>query len=485
MKANELKSIKKKIKAERAKLLSSQDVEITLSSLFERSSLYSFPAFLEPYLAVLLEAVYEGCKRTIVHVPPQHGKTIQSLFALLLYSLLNKRKTSAYCTYGDTRTQRVLTDFTKLLDDLGVKYKRKDGDIFINPGKEECEIKFGFIDGPLLGSPINGLFILDDPYKTFGDVKSPTYNQKLDDWFANILDGRLHKGASIIVLMHRYTPTDVSARLLEKGEYDYVRLPSECDDPDDPNQGGRQLGEYLMSDEHAEAIGHQGIDYDSKKKSLGPVWNALHQGLPITDMLTNFKELEPVSTYNKDWQKVCTVYGMDLGYGGTKKHDASTLVRAERYDEVIGNQRIKHVYLTPLLRENISVNDFETKVTQVINNIPGRVHMATGGQERLGVLSQWKLQVVCENKKLGKFEYAFKYCVAWNEGLINVIDCHLARQFINEHSAFTGDPKGVDDFVDAAAKAYYAALAVPSPINKSASNGRYPRINDWQDVKIY
>ena len=127
--------------------------------------------------------------------------------------------------------------------------------------------------GPIVGRRAD-LVLIDDPVKSIMQADSPTYRDRLWDWYRSDLMTRLRPAGRVVIVMTRWHEDDLSGRLLahEPDEWHTIRLPAIAGD-DDPL--GRRPGEPLWPEwEGAEKLAR-------KQASVGSrVWFAQFQQDP-------------------------------------------------------------------------------------------------------------------------------------------------------------------------------------------------------------
>lgn len=140
-----------------------------------------------------------------------------------------------------------------------------------------------------IGGSITGkgadLLIIDDPIKNAQDAQSKTMRERVWQEWESTLSTRLHKGASVIVIMTRWHEDDFVGRLLENSPFKWerLRLPAIAEDEDDIL--GRKLGEPLSRE-----LGFDEHWAESKKIEVGSrTWASLYQQRPAPEQGSIFK----------------------------------------------------------------------------------------------------------------------------------------------------------------------------------------------------
>ena len=132
-----------------------------------------------------------------------------------------------------------------------------------------------------VGSGVTGfgadLVVIDDPVKSRAEAESPTYRQRVLDWYQNDLYTRLHPGAAIVLIMTRWHSLDLAGQLLEEAknggeQWNVVSLPALAE-PNDPL--GREEGGALWPERYGPD------DFARIKKAIGSyAFSALYQQSP-------------------------------------------------------------------------------------------------------------------------------------------------------------------------------------------------------------
>lgn len=126
------------------------------------------------------------------------------------------------------------------------------------------------------GMLVHNCMIIDDPIKNNEEAQSQTMRDKVWDEWETTLSTRLHKGASVIVVMTRWHEDDFVGRLLERSPYNWerIRMPAIAEDDDDLL--GREVGTSL-----APELGYDEDWAELKKKEVGSkTWASLYQQRP-------------------------------------------------------------------------------------------------------------------------------------------------------------------------------------------------------------
>jgi predicted phage terminase large subunit-like protein len=213
----------------------------------------------------------------MLFLPPRHGKSEQATIHYPAYRLLRDQSkrviVGAYnhslaCTFS-RQTRRIVRDF-------GFAFS---GDS--NKQNQWSSVLGGGLYAVGVGSGVTGygadLVVIDDPVKSRAEAESPTYRQRVLDWYQNDLYTRLHPGAAIVLIMTRWHSLDLAGQLLEESEnggekWQVVTLPAIAEEHD---AIGREPGQPLWPERY-------GIeDFDRIKRAVGSyAFSALYQQTP-------------------------------------------------------------------------------------------------------------------------------------------------------------------------------------------------------------
>lgn len=248
---------------------------------------------LEPwqrYIAdTLEELVGTTGKRILIHAPPQAGKSIlvSQRFPAWAIGRQPDIRIRLAC-YNEQHAE----GFSNVL--LDIMRSEEYRSIFPNDDcwlSERVSAIRWFTKGRLahhdgqptlralgLGSGFTGLggdlLIIDDPYKDRVEAFSETIRERIWQWWLSTAKPRL-ADANIVVMFHRWCLDDLAGRLLEEGEWDYIRFPALADGREgDPS--GRSIGQSLSP--------RFTVEWYQQMRDGDPVgFQALFQGDPIPE----------------------------------------------------------------------------------------------------------------------------------------------------------------------------------------------------------
>jgi hypothetical protein len=141
------------------------------------------------------------------------------------------------------------------------------------------------------GSPLGrgaDIFLIDDPFGSMEDARSPVIREKVWNWYTGTVYNRLQSDGAVVLINHRMHEDDLSGRLIEqmkagKDQWTIVELPAIAIDHDrdghriiDPI--GRMAGEALWPEEYSLPKIERRRD-----NTLARYFSAMYQQQPVPD----------------------------------------------------------------------------------------------------------------------------------------------------------------------------------------------------------
>jgi phage terminase large subunit-like protein len=393
-----------------------------------------------------LESGVGGEHRLVFAAPPQHGKTQITLHGLVWLILRYPARCHAYITYGQTRARSVARVVRRILADAGVVVAGTL-DSMILPGGGRCH--FTSIDKGIMGEPVTGVAIIDDPYKNRREADSPARRTLIEEVYRDAIETRVHPGGSIFLLATRWHPVDLSGLLIGEG-WENINLPAIAEEGD-PN--GRAIGEALFPEMWSEK------DLAAKRqKVLEFTWAALYQGRPRPKGGKVFHE---PTYYAKLPQTYRGGFGVDLAY--TAKTNADHSICLELWRE----ERPKQdplFYVKWVDRAQVEPPEFAlTLKARHVQRSSWKMLWRASGTEKgsASFLQRQNLPLLVKHPPGDKLVSATDVAAAWNEGRILVPDPEAfpgcedwLYPFLDIIQNFTGTGKEHDDDVDALGNAF-------------------------------
>lgn len=211
-----------------------------------------------------------GSDRLMLFMPPQHGKSevvSRKLPAWALgYNPLLKiigTSYSADLAQGFSRSiQRTIdsTEYSEVFPNTFLNNQRiknddrrswvRNVDMFETVGYGGFYKAVG-VGGSLTGTPAD-LGIIDDPVKDALEAGSPTYRQRVWEWYTDVFLTRLHNESKQILIMTRWHEDDLAGRLLksEPEKWVVINIPAIREDMSN-NEDPRKVGEPLWEERHS------------------------------------------------------------------------------------------------------------------------------------------------------------------------------------------------------------------------------------------
>lgn len=231
--------------------------------------------------------VAEGrCKRLMIMLPPQEGKTTLVARTFPLWLLTHRPDMhvvlASYELETAQRVGRGIRDEITMHDgregslDLGLRVRRGDH----AAARWAIEGHNGGLYSVGIGGALTGrradLLVLDDPVKDREQAQSSTYRERVWDWWQSVARTRLSPDAAVVLIMTRWHASDLAGKLLADASESWrvLSIPAIADSPDDPL--GRAEGEPLVS-----ARGRTAEDWASTRRAVGEyTWASLYQQRP-------------------------------------------------------------------------------------------------------------------------------------------------------------------------------------------------------------
>lgn len=393
------------------------------------------PLHFDPYVKALDSAIdSHGMPQTVqlcFSGPPQHGKTEIGKHALVSWCTRAPGLCHGFATYNFNRAYEVAKKVKQIAFSVGLNPTMREGTIYLDGGSE---IRFVGIGGGITGNPISGGLIVDDPIKGRQEAESMLQRETAWGWLTDEAFTRRHPGSSIIVMMTRWHIDDMIGRLKKILKWEYLRIPAECDEENDPI--GRMIGEALWD--------KRPMSFLEQFKASPYTWASMYQGRPRPrgDSLfgepTWYTELP-----NGGFQRG---HGADLAYTEKTRADWSVLFSGRRYGELI--------YLTNELRKQVQAPEF-TKLMKERQRGKGKILWLCSGTEK-GVaqmikrsIPQFKYRIASTDKYQRATPAAENF---WNVGKLLLPEgVTWAEEAAEEICSFTGVGDLCDDRVDAIA----------------------------------
>lgn len=421
--------------------------------------------YFRPY-AEAFERAIGGSLRLAFAAPPQHGKTLLTLWGLLWLARFFPGYRHAYVTYNKTRAQEIAKDFRTLADRAGVKWTGTLDMLVLDGG---TTIKFTSVEGSLTGAPIDGLCVIDDPIKGQRESRSPTLRRDLILWWKTEARARRHQGTSYIAMATRWHVADLTGHLINENGWRYLNFKAIAEPANDHGVTDLDAEGRVISDPLHRLPG-QSLSplkppafFDEERKDVF-WWGSMYQGMPrpeggvVFRAPTHYTQL-PANGFRVGW-------GVDLAYTAKTSANYSVCIEGRM---VVGSRKdnagkpLPELYITDVQRKQVDAPSFTLtlKTMTAGKRGPMRWYCATS-EKGAGQFVQQKIPTFeVKLASADKFVRATPVAAAWNDGRVLVPqNAPWLEDFLDEIEVFTGVNDPTDDQVDALA-ALWDSLSLP------------------------
>jgi predicted phage terminase large subunit-like protein len=210
-------------------------------------------------------------KNLMIFVPPQHGKSEIISRQFPAWALgRNPDLRIAGCSYSIDLASQFSRAIQRTIDSK--EYQAIFPDTYLNGSNVRTDVRGylrnvdifetvnhkGFykaigVGGGLTGTPVD-IAIIDDPVKDALEAYSPTYRERVWDWYNSVLLTRLHNESRQLFIMTRWHDDDLAGRILkrEPQNWEVLSIPAICEQEDDGElHSGRHVGEALWENRHS------------------------------------------------------------------------------------------------------------------------------------------------------------------------------------------------------------------------------------------
>jgi predicted phage terminase large subunit-like protein len=242
--------------------------------------------------SALIDVANGKCKRLIISMPPQEGKSSRvTTLGPLWFLVRNPDMRIAIASYGQDLAEEFGLAIRTLITsntgdegtlDLGLRIAPDHG----AARRWRIAGHRGGVRSVGLAAGLTGrgaeLLVIDDPIKGQADADSKVWRERVWKWWLSVANTRLAPGAPVILILTRWHEDDLAGRVLaaEDGHrWRVINIPAVADH--DPAKGesdplGREPGEFLIS-----ARGRTDEEWREIRTAVGTrVWNSLYQGRP-------------------------------------------------------------------------------------------------------------------------------------------------------------------------------------------------------------
>jgi predicted phage terminase large subunit-like protein len=393
------------------------------------------PRHLGPLLSLLERARTEPV-RAVVSAPPQHGKTELLMHSLAWHLAQDPERTHAYVTYAGTLASDRSRKIRSITTEAGIELPEKPGGMRRWRTARGGGLIAEGVRGQLTGKSVDGLLIVDDPYKSRVEAESVVQREQVWGLFADAALTRLHPRASAIVVHTRWHEDDLAGRLGKQG-WEVVNLPAVLED-----------GSPLWPERYSVD------DLIQRRAAIGEYsWSSLYMGHPRPRggaVFRNVVSYDPqIHVVRANQWRIAI--GIDLAYTARTRADYSSAV-------VMATGEDGRCYVLEVVRQQVEAPQFATTLRALRQRYAGalpRWYAAGTEQGVVQLMQSMGVGIEALPPKGDKFLRAQPVAAAWNTGRILVpTNASWATPFVDEVLAFTGIADAHDDQVDALAAAY-------------------------------
>ena len=249
-------------------------------------------------IADACQQLFEGkIKNLMIFVPPQHGKSEIVSRNFPAWALGRDPNVKiAGCSYAADLAEKFSLAIQRTIDSR--EYQSIFPNTWLNgsyghPERQKAFIRntayfetvshTGFykavgVGGGLTGTPVD-IAIIDDPVKDAKEALSPTFRQRVWDWYNTVLTTRLHNESRQLFIMTRWHEDDLAGRILEvePDEWTVLSIPAICEEKHDGGISSREVGDALWPERHS-------LEKLQKQQARSArVFSALYQQHPTAD----------------------------------------------------------------------------------------------------------------------------------------------------------------------------------------------------------
>ena len=414
---------------------------------------YTAPKHLAEY-AQRLENCIGATMRTVVSIPPRHGKTELILHAIAYLLRKDPRITIGYASYSAALARSKSRRARTIAQGAGVQLSEDMANLDEWRTTAGGGVLAGGVGGAWTGHGLDVL-IVDDPVKNRQEAESATVRESVHDWYTSTAYTRLEPNASVFVNMTRWHEGDLAGRLLAGDEhFDEINFPAIDETETQPLWPERWTADALLRVKRVNEYDWHSLWMGRPRPKGGAVFGAPHYYDEIPD--GGFR----------------VGIGFDLAYTAKKRADASALCILR----MVGSDPTEAVfYVEDVVAKRVEAPDFFGEVRMALADFPGAQAVFRYAGPEKGMIDTMRregIRVKGIPTRGDKFTNAQEFAAAWNDGRVLVprryADAdevpHWVQPFVDEVQSFTGVDGRHDDMVDAAISAHLACVGSPAVV---------------------
>lgn len=353
-----------------------------------------------------------------IELPPRHAKTTTGLHGLSWRLHRDPALTHGFATFGDdfaasrSRIARTLARAGGVTLDKSManlhEWRTNHGGGLIARGYM----------GEWTGKGIDGVALVDDPFKDRMAAESKKIRENVWDWFCDVLWTRLEPGSSVIVQHTRWHDDDLIGRLLAGKfagyQFERVHLPAICENENDIL--GREVGDALWPERFPVA------ELRKIEQSIGPYgWASLFQQRPRPRGADVF--VEPgrfsLATWQPDGHRILLCADPAATENTRADFSAAFILAAKGYGEDM------RIWILHGWRNQVTIPAVARKLRELSQrywNAPVAVEAVAGFKSVPQMLKEIepRIRIIPAPASGDKFTRAQGVAAAWNAGRVYV-----------------------------------------------------------------
>ena len=427
------------------------------------------PRHIEPLIKLWNRTRYERVL-ACVELPPRHAKTTTGLHGLAWRLSRDPACLNAFATFGDDYASSRSRIARTLARAGGVTLDKSMANLHEWRTVQGGGALFHGVLGEWTGQGINGVALVDDPFKDRRTAESGKQRETVWEWWSDTFWTRLEDNASVIVQHTRWHVDDLIGRLLAGKfagyTFERIRLPAICEDENDLI--GREVGEALWPERFSVE------ELRKIEVSLGPYgWASLYQQRPRPRGYQLFNEPArfKLADFSPDGKRVLVCADPAATESTHADHSAAFTLYAEGYGDDM------RIWVVAGYHKQVTVPAFARALKamqQAHYMAPVAVEAVAGFKAVPQLLRELApgIRLISITPVGDKFTRAQPLSAAWNAGRVLVpLDAPWAEDLISEVVDFTGLNDPADDQVDALSHGFNT-LFITKPAKRGQQRNR-------------
>ncbi|MCV6982108.1 hypothetical protein H7I53_17995 [Mycolicibacterium pulveris] len=232
---------------------------------------------------IAVRAFHQPDQRDVVSCPPRTGKSRLLAIWLIIWALMEDPDSeNVLVSYSDELAQAHSREARQLINEHAdfLGYRLSPDKTAVGRWRVEGR-KGGLlatgINSGVTGFGVSGILVIDDPVKDAAEADSKAHRRRVLNEYRSTLATRVHPGASTLLVMTRWSESDLAGELLaqEPDVWRHTNIPAVAE-AGVPDALGRRPGVPMVS-----ALGFTAEHFAAARRTSGErTWYALYQGVP-------------------------------------------------------------------------------------------------------------------------------------------------------------------------------------------------------------